>query len=460
MRLSAPAVARAAAPGERWGPLDRLRRLCDPGTLRLEHDTGAAVVAGAGTAGGRPVACYAHDASVAGGSVGAAEADVVVATLRRARRDGVPAIGFVESAGARLQEGVLGLDAYARILAENVACRGVVPQLSVVAGTAAGGGCYSPALTDFIVMTRDASMFLTGPRVVREALGEDVTPAALGGPRVHERNGVCHLLADGEEDAIAVVHELLGHLPSRAGAPIPSWPAAPAGPGPPDAFVPREERHVYDVRDVARAIADHGHLLEVAPRWAPNLVIAFARLAGRSVGIVANQPRALGGILDGEAARKGSAFVDTCSAFGVPLVVLVDTPGFMPGRRQERDGIIRHGAGLVRAFAAARVPRVTLILRKAYGGAYIALNSSGLGAAATFAWPDAQIGIMGARAAAQILRRRDIAAAADPQAALDAHARRYVEDHLAVGAACAAGLVDAVIEPALTRDQLVEALAR
>ncbi|UGS36419.1 acyl-CoA carboxylase subunit beta [Capillimicrobium parvum] len=465
--MSAPAAARpAAAPPApvRLRPAERLRLLCDPGTLRLDEVPAGgpvpSVLGAAGDVGGRPVACYAHDAAVAGGSVGAAEADVVVATLRRARRDGVPVVGFVESAGARLQEGALGLDAYARILFEDVAGQGVVPQVSVVTGTAAGGGCYSPALTDFIVMTRDATMFLTGPRVVREALGEDVAPAELGGARVHERNGVCHVVAEDEAEAITVVQELLGHLPSHAGGAVPQQPAAAPAPGRPDAFVPRDPRRVYDIRDVARTIVDGGRLLEIAPGWATNLVTAFARLGGQSIGVVANQPRSLGGILDAEAARKGAAFVDACTAFGVPLVVLVDTPGFMPGRRQETNGIIRHGAGLVRAFAASPVPRATVILRKAYGGAYIAMNSAGLGATVTFAWPSAEIGIMGARAAARILGRRDIAAAVDPGAALDGHARRYGEQHLSVGAARAAGLVDEVVDPGLTRARLAAALAR
>jgi acetyl-CoA carboxylase carboxyltransferase component len=445
----------------RLSPCERLEGLCDPGTLTLSPapSSGVAVVAGHGRVNGRTVGCYAHDFSIAGGSVGEAEAALVVEVLRESRTAGRPVVAFMESAGARLQEGVAALGAYASIFSENVAAARVVPQLSVITGTAAGGGCYSPALTDFIVMTRASSMFLTGPRVVREALHEDIEPLALGGSRVHERNGVCHLVAADDSEALMLARELLGHLPARAGGPL--WvdaPQPPAG-GAPDAPLPAAPSAAYDVREVIAALADGGRLLEVSPRWARNLVTGFARIQGLPIGVLASQPRHLGGILDAPAARKGSAFVEACDAYGVPMLVLVDTPGFMPGRRQEAEGIIRHGAGLVRAFAAARVPKVSVVLRKAYGGAYIAMNSKRLGADLALAWPGAEIGIMGGRAAARILSRAELECAADSETLLAERADAYAREHLAARTAVAHGLIDEIVEPSLTRARVCVALA-
>jgi acetyl-CoA carboxylase carboxyltransferase component len=391
--------------------------------------------------------------------VGTAEAETVVRVLRIGRDEGIPLVAFLESGGARLQEGAASLGGFGRIFFENVALSGVVPQISVVTGTAAGGACYSPALTDFVVMTESASMFLTGPRVVQEALGEDVTASALGGSRVHARSGVCHFVARDDSAAIDLARELLGYLPQRAGDALqPVHPEPPSGLDP-AAVVPAERRRVYDVRTVARAMADGGRLLEVSSKWARNLVTAFAHVDGHVVAIVANQPRHLGGVINADASQKGAWFVRTCNTYGLPLVVLVDTPGFMPGTRQEAAGVIRHGAALLRAFAEATVPRFTVILRKAYGGAYITMNSKDLGADVAFAWPGAEIGVMGARAAVRIVHRREIAGARDHERAAARFADAYARRHLAAATALDLGLIDEVIEPCDTRARLAAALA-
>jgi len=457
-------------PDEKLTPLQRLEVLCDPGSLSVIRSdvtsarmgakarAGDGVVGAAGRVDGRPVFCYAQDPSYAGGSLGEAHADTVVRVLRLAGRAQVPVVAFVESAGARLQEGLAALGGYGRIFAEHVRLSGRVPQISVITGASAGGGSYAPALTDFVVMTEAATMFLTGPGVVAEVMGERLTAAELGGPRVHDRNGVCHFVAPTDADAALLARDLLDHLPQHAGERPARWPATPAPEERPDRFVPAEERRVYDVRAVARALVDGGRLIEVAPRWARNLVCAFARLDGRAVGIVANQPRCLGGVLDAEAAAKGARFVRTCDVFGLPLVVLVDTPGFLPGQRQERAGVIRHGAKLVHAFAQASVPKVTVVLRKAFGGAFIAMNSKDLGADMTFAWPQAQLGVMGPRQAVGIVHRREIAAAADPDATRDRFARAYAEEHLTARAAAAQGFVDEIVAPSETRARVAAAI--
>jgi acetyl-CoA carboxylase carboxyltransferase component len=454
----------------RLTPLERLEALCDPGTVQVlrsrvlsprlgERATaGDGVIGATGAVEGRPIACYAQDGTYLGGSLGERHADTVVRVLQTAARARVPVVAFVESGGARMQEGTAALAGYGRIFRETVALTGVVPQISVVSGASAGGGAYSPALTDLVLMTEDASMFLTGPGVVREALGEEIDAATLGGPRVHDRNGVCHLVERDEETAAARVRQLLGFLPSAAGETLPSAPAASPELADPSIPVPREPRRVYDVREALAGIIDRGSLLELCPRWARNVVTALARIDGRPVGIVANQPHHLGGVLDAEGSEKAARFVGFCNAFGLPLVAFVDTPGFMPGSRQERAGVIRHGASLVRAFASARVPKFTVVLRKSYGGAYITMNSRDLGADLVLAWPDAELGIMSARAAVGIVNRRELAGAADHQAARTRFADAYAEEHLRAAAAAAAGFVDEIVAPAATRDRLVWAL--
>lgn len=422
-------------------------------------EPGDGVVAASGTIDGRPVLAYAQDPSFAGGSLGEAHADTIVRVLRLAREAGAPVVGFVQSGGARMQEGVAALGGYGRIFAENVALSGHVPQISVITGTSAGGGSYSPALTDFVVMTPDASMFLTGPAVVREVLGEDVTTAGLGGTRIHERSGVCHFGASSDVDAIFLTREILSYLPANASEPPPRLAAVDPTGRDPAATMPREARRVYDVREVIGAIADGGRSLEVSRRWARNLVTALARIDGRPVGVVANQPRHLGGVIDAEAAQKAARFVRMCNCYGLPLVVLVDAPGFLPGTRQERGAVIRHGAKLLHAFCEATVPRMTVVLRKAFGGAYITMNAKDLGADLTFAWPGAEIGVMGARSAVGIIRRREIAAARDGEALRDRLAGKYAEEHLGARSAARQGFVDEVIEPGQTRERLARGLA-
>jgi acetyl-CoA carboxylase carboxyltransferase component len=465
--MSLTAAIRDAA---RLGPLERLEALCDPGSIQVLRSRvssprlgpravpGDGVVGATGTVEGRPIACYAQDGTYLGGSLGERHADTIVRVLETAERGRIPVVAFVESGGARMQEGTAALGGYGRIFRHTVGLSGVVPQLSIVTGASAGGGAYSPALTDLIVMTEDAAMFLTGPGVVQEALGEEIDAAGLGGPRVHDRNGVCHLVEPNVAAAAARVRELLGYLPSASGDGAPR--AEPVGPEIPDpgVVVPDSPRRAYDVRDALRGVVDAGSLVEVFPRWARNVVTAFARLDGRPVGVVANQPRHLGGVLDAEGSEKAARFVTFCDSFGLPLIAFVDTPGFMPGSRQEQAGVIRRGAQLVRAFAAATVPKFTVVLRKSYGGAYITMNSRDLGADLVLAWPEAELGIMSARAAVGIVNRRDLRVAADPEAERTRLADAYADEHLRADAAAAAGFVDEIVSPADTRERLSWAL--
>jgi acetyl-CoA carboxylase carboxyltransferase component len=461
--IEAPVTEAAAL-----SPRERLEALCDPGSFRALRTgirsgragdravDGDGVLAGAGTAGGRPVFCYSEDPSFMGGSLGEAHAETIVRVMRLADRAGAPVVGFVESGGARLQEGHAALAGYGRIFREAVALSRRVPQISIVTGVSAGGGAYAPALTDFIVMTERARMFLTGPKVVRDALGEECTMDELGGPGVHDSNGVCQLVAADEREAIAQARRLLGFLPAPLGS---APPRAIPLPAPEEAVVevPAEARRVYDVRAVIEAIVDGGESLELYAGWARNMVTSLARIDGRPVGVIANQPWRLGGVIDAAGAEKGARFVEACDRFGLPLVVLVDTPGFMPGRRQEQAGVIRHGASLLRAFSGAQVPRLTVVMRKAYGGAVITMNSKELGADVVFAWPDAEIGIMASGQAVGIVERRRIEADGDGDLAGQL-ARDYAAEHLTADAAAASGFVDEVIEPGDTRNALAWAL--
>jgi acetyl-CoA carboxylase carboxyltransferase component len=460
---------REATQRERLTPLGRLEALCDPGSLELVRTRiasrsarsapGDGVVAGAGKVGGRPVYCYAQDQGFAGGSLGTAQAETIVRLLELAGRAEAPVVGFIASGGARIDEGAGALGGYGAIFRRHVALSGRVPQISVITGTSAGGGAYSPALTDFVVMTEGSRLFLTGPAVVEEVMGETVSMDELGGARVHSRNGVCDLVAEDDHGAAELVRELLGHLPQSSGQPPdPAIPETPLG-GDPGAAVPADPRRVYDVRDVIRSISDSSSMLELAPRWARNMVTALTRLNGHPVGVVANQPHHLGGAIDSAASEKAARFIRRCDAFGVPLVVLVDTPGFLPGTKQEGLGVIRHGAGLLHAFSAARVPKVTVVLRKAYGGGFITMNSRELGADLALAWPGAEIGVLGARQAVGIIHRRAIEASGDPAAEHDRLAAEYAEEHLSAETAAAAGDIDEVIEPGETRDRLIWTLS-
>jgi len=457
-------------PDERLEPLERLEVLADPGSLQPLRTQvrsrrmgerarpGDGVLAAHARVDGRPVFCYAQDASFAGGSLGQAHAETIVEVLRLAGRARVPVLGFVESAGARMQEGLAALSGYGSIFREHVRLSGLVPQISIVCGPSAGGSTYGPALNDFVIMTGRASMFLTGPSVVSEVTGEDVDMASLGGARVHERNGVCHFTAPTEVDGALMARDLLDYLPQHAGVCSQMWPSVAPPDLAPDRAVPAQARKVYDVRHVASALVDGGRLMEVSPRWSRNVVCALARLDGRAIGIVANQPRHLGGVLDSSAAQKAARFVRMCNSFGLPLLVLVDTPGFLPGSRQEKDGVIRHGAKLVHAFAEATVPSVTVIVRKAFGGAFIAMNSKALGADYVFAWPGVEVGVMGAEQAVGILSRREIAAAEDPIAHRRRLASEYSSEHLRIEGASADGFVDEVIAPDCTRKRIASCL--
>jgi acetyl-CoA carboxylase carboxyltransferase component len=432
----------------------RLELLFDPGTFRpVRSAVGDGVLSGSGHVNGRPVMAWAQDGGFKGGSLGQAGGETIARTIDQAAKLGVPVVGFPHSGGARLQEGVGALHAYSRIFRAQAIAG--VPQISVIGGPCAGGAAYSPALGDLTVMAGpEARMFLTGPAVVERVTRERITALDLGGPKVHSRNGVAHLVADGDVQAAEMVRAALAHLPSTAGGALPLYPPEDPTPGDPADVLPERDRQVYDVREVIARLVDGGALLELGPRWARNLVVGLARIEGGPVGVIANQPHHLGGTLDAEASQKGTWFVDLCDRFGVPLVVLVDTPGFLPGVGQEKAGVIRHGASLLRAFSVATTPRVTVTLRQAYGGAHIVMNSRDLGADLTMAWPNARIGVMGATQAVEIMNRRDIAAGADPAELADA----YAAEHLPVAVAASQGFVDEVVEPSATRERIAFAL--
>jgi acetyl-CoA carboxylase carboxyltransferase component len=463
-------IALVPRPDTVLSPIERLDVLCDPGSLQVIRSEvhsdrlgekaapGDGVVGGAGMVDGRPVFCYAQDPSFVGGSLGEAHANTIVRVLELAARAKAPVVGFVSSGGARMQEGVAALGGYGRVFHRTVALSGKVPQISIITGLSAGGGAYSPALTDWVVMTEESSMFLTGPGVVREVLGEDVTATELGGTRVHQKNGVCHFVEPTPIEAGLLARDLLGYLPSHRDAPAPKRAARPPHAGDPGAHVPVQARRVYDVRHVIACLVDNGEMLEVSAGWARNMVTGFARIDGRSVGIIANQPRYLGGVLDAASSQKGARFVSKCNAFGIPLVVLVDTPGYMPGTKQESAGVIRFGASLVHAFAEATVPRITVILRKSFGGAFITMNSKDLGADCVYAWPNAEIGVMGAKPAVGIVHRRELAAADDIETTRDRLAAEYAENHLRPEVAVRQGFVDELITPMETRSRLAWSL--
>lgn len=432
----------------------RSHALLDDGTFVPQRSAvGDGVVAGSARVGGRPVCVWMQDVSYRGGSLGSAGGETIARTIRHAGRAGVPVIGMPHSGGARLQEGVAALSAYGAIFREQALAR--VPQITLIGGACAGGAAYSPTLGDFVVMVGpDARLFLTGPKVVAQVTREQVSAEGLGGPRVHSANGVAHLIAEDDRAAVKLLRELLGYLPSTLGGVVPLVEAIDPPVGCPADYLPASARHAYDVRDVIAALVDGGRHLELAARWARNMVTTLARLDGRPVGVIANQARYLGGTIDSAASEKGSWFVDLCDRLALPLVVLVDTPGFLPGANQERAGVIRHGSALLRAFARATTLRVTVTLRQAYGGAHIVMNSRDLGADLTLAWPGAHVGIMGAHQAVAFTERRAIEAGADAGEL----AERYAATNLAVDVAAAAGFVDEIVLPEKTRGRLIRAL--
>ena len=423
---------------------------------------GDAVVTGFGTVHGRTVYVFAQDFSALGGTVGEMHAEKIVRVQRLALEAGVPLIGINDSGGARIQEGIDALHGYARIFRQNTMASGVIPQISVVLGPSAGGAVYSPALTDFVFMVEGISqMYITGPDVVRSVLGQEVSHEDLGGGGVHaSTSGVCHFLAADERSCLAAVRELLTYLPANNLEDPPLCaPTEPAGDGARlEAVLPRDPRGSYDVRAVVDGLVDAGSFREVQAHWAQNAVVGLGRIEGRPVGVVANQPRVLAGCLDIHSSDKIARFVRTCDAFNLPLVTLVDTPGYLPGVDQEHGGIIRHGAKVLYAYAEATVPKVSLVLRKAYGGAYIAMCSRGLGGDLTAAWPTAEIAVMGPEGACNIVYREEIARAPDPT---EARARRVAEYREAFAnpyVAAGRALVDAVIAPEATRSWVASAL--
>ncbi len=434
--------------------LARLHALLDAGTFHpWRSAVGDGVIAGSARVQGRPVCVWAQDINHHGGSLGSAGGETIARTIRHASRAGVPVIGVPHSGGARLQEGVAALSAYGAIFREQALAR--VPQITLIPGVCAGGAAYSSSLGDFVMMIHPhGRMFLTGPRVVQQVTREQISAEQLGGPRVHTANGVAQLVADCEDSAARLLRDLLSYIPSTLGGPLPLVPPVDPPVGSPGDYVPSSARHVYDVRQVIMCLLDGGRHLELSARWARNLVTTLGHLDGRPVGVIANQPHYLGGTIDSAASEKGRWFVDLCDRLVLPIVVLVDTPGFLPGANQEQAGVIRHGATLLRAFARATTPKVTVTLRQAYGGAHIVMNSRDLGADLTLAWPDARIGVMGAPQAVAITGRRAIADGADAQELAEV----YASERLGVDFAAVNGFVDEIVAPYETRERLIRAL--
>jgi propionyl-CoA carboxylase beta chain len=458
---------------------ERVERLLDPGSFveldryvrhrNPEFDSmanrpyGDAVVTGYGTVFGRKVFVFSQDFTVFGGSLSEVFAEKICKVMDMAVKFGCPVIGINDSGGARIQEGVVSLAGYAEIFWRNVQASGVVPQISLVMGPSAGGAVYSPAITDFVLMTEGSSyMFITGPDVVKAVTGEEVSSEELGGASTHAaRSGVAHFTSPDEEAALDDARYLLSFLPQNN---LESPPyAAPSDPvdredASLDTLIPDEATRPYDMKQVIAKVVDEGEFLEVQERYAPNIVCGFARLGGHAVGIVGNQPAALAGVLDIDASVKAARFVRTCDAFNVPLVTFVDVPGFLPGTAQEWGGIIRHGAKLLYAYAEATVPKLTVITRKAYGGAYDVMSSKHIRADFNFAWPTAEVAVMGPDGAVNIIFRKELEAAADPAARRAELIAEYKERFANPYSAAERGYVDDVIEPRRTRPVLIDAL--
>ena len=434
----------------------RLRALLDTGSVELiTADDDSGMLAATGTINGCRMVAFCSDATVMGGAMGVEGCDVVVRAYERAMHDRVPIVGIWHSGGARLAEGVLSLDGVGRIFRAMTQASGKIPQISIVLGFAAGGAAYGPALTDLVILAPEGRIFVTGPDVVRSVTGEDVDMLRLGGPDTHgRRSGVVHVVADGEEHAIEKGRALVTLLASQGqtATMVPDVDLA--------ALLPESPKRAYDVHPLINGLLDKGRSVELHARWAPNIIIALGRLAGRTVGVIANNPLRLGGCLDSLSAEKAARFVRMCDTFGVPLVVIVDVPGYLPGVGQEWDGVVRRGAKLLHAFGEAVVPRVTLVTRKAYGGAYIAMNARSLGATRVFAWPGAEVAVMGPIAAVRILHRRKLAAVADdvrPQLEAELAAEH---ERIAGGVekAVEIGVVDEIVAPDATRSALAAAI--
>jgi propionyl-CoA carboxylase beta chain len=426
---------------------------------------GDGVVCGSGRVDGRLVYAFAQDFTVFGGSLSETNAQKIVKVMDLAVRMGAPIVGLNDSGGARIQEGVISLGGYADIFLRNTLASGVVPQLSAIMGPCAGGAVYSPAITDFIVMVRDTSyMFVTGPDVVKTVTHESVTKEQLGGASTHnEVSGVAHFSVADDRECLQLLRTLLSYLPSNNLDPAPAMETGdPVDREVPalDTLVPESPTQPYDMHELIELVVDEGSFLEVHAQFARNIVVGFARMAGRSVGIVANQPAHLAGTLDIDASVKGARFVRFCDAFGIALVTFEDVPGFLPGTAQEFGGIIRHGAKLLYAFAEATVPKITVITRKAYGGAYCVMSSKHIRTDVNFAWPTAEIAVMGPEGAVNILFRRELDGAADPAALRAEKTAEFREKFANPFVAASRGFVDEVIAPRTTRRKIIEALAR
>jgi len=458
---------------------ERIELLLDKGTFRevdafvlhRTHDfdldkqryLGDSVVTGWGMIDGRLVYVFSQDFTVFGGSLGEVHAEKVCKIMDMAMKNGAPVIGLNDSGGARIQEGVVSLGGYADIFLRNTLASGVIPQISVIMGPCAGGAVYSPALTDFILMVRNSSyMFITGPEVVKAVTHEDVTFEELGGAAVHsEISGVCHLAADSEADALYLVRKLLSYIPQNN---LEDPPFVPTTDDPLrmeealDDIIPDDPQKPYDIREVIRLIVDDGIFFEIQESFAPNIVIGFARVGGHSVGVVANQPAVLAGVLDIKSSEKAARFVRFCDAFNIPLVTFVDVPGFLPGVSQEHGGIIRSGAKLLYAYCEATVPKLTVVTRKAYGGAYDVMSSKHIRGDVNLAWPTAEIAVMGPEGAVNIIFRKELARAEDPQRRREELVKEYREKFANPYIAAARGYIDDVIEPHETRPRLINAL--
>jgi propionyl-CoA carboxylase beta chain len=443
----------------------------DPFVVHRSHDFGMernrppgdGVVTGYGTIDGRRVFVASQDFSVFGGSLGEAHAQKICKVQDLALSTGAPFIQINDSGGARIQEGAASLAGYGHIFERNVRASGVIPQISIIMGPCAGGAVYSPAITDFTFMVRETShMFITGPEVIKAVTGEEVSFEELGGAMTHaSRSGVASFVSQDEEECLAMVRHLLSYLPSNNLEDPPAY-AVVDDPERHDEglthLIPDSPKEPYDMHEVIRRVVDDGDFFEVFPFWAMNIVIGFARLDGRTVGIVANQPKVLAGTLDIDSSEKASRFVRFCDAFNIPLVSFVDVPGFLPGKEQEFGGIIRHGAKLLYAFAEATVPRMTVITRKAYGGAYLVMNSKHLRADVSFAWPTAEIAVMGPEGAVNVVFRKEIEKAEDPAARREELIAEYQRRFANPYVAAERGFIDDVIEPAETRPRLIKAL--
>jgi len=454
---NAPSDAgRTVAEADPRHPLGRLERLLDSGSLTLLTPVDrSGMLAATGTVEGAPVVAFSSDATIQGGAMGSAGCDVIVRAYDRALADGVPVIGLWHSGGARLREGVESLDAVGRVFAAMTRASGKIPQLSVVLGPAAGGAAYGPALTDVVILGPDGRIFVTGPEVVRSVTGEDVDARRLGGPEPHgRRSGVVHVVTETDEsayDEARKIGSLLGD--QRAIGTVAEIDLG--------GLLPDSTKRAYDVHPLVKGVLDEATGVELHPKWAPNIVTTLGRLGGRTVGVVANNPLRLGGCLDATSAEKAARFVRMCDAFGVPLVVLVDVPGYLPGVSQEWDGVVRRGAKLLHAFAEATVPRVTLVTRKAYGGAYIAMNSRSLGATRVFAWPTAEVAVMGAVAAVRILHRRRLSEVTGDEARAQLELELAAEHERIAGGidrALELGVVDEVVKPELSRGAIAQAI--